>query len=315
MADVHKDDNKGLHTYFSENNIIQSDAEDDILSDMDIDFDDDENSANITSNELISDDLGLTEEADTNANLDSNFDVSSEEPKDIDEEPQEKEEEEEEASKHSKHSKHSKRKKTKKEDDGKPINLILYIVADKANVGMTSYCRNYGANVSRVFTNIAEARDSLLMQVEPFRVIVIDSGTGRFTNMGARKELIDLLGICDVDTRITVFYTDSAIKTDVELSDEVEDKKINWYKYRSTPDIVAHILQNSEKENYILDANSNDNIVVDESILNIKGLSVKEGKKIDLVKPSITPDDIIFNMVNNKSTEGELPKYDIKIRA
>ena len=153
------------------------------------------------------------------------------------------------------------------------------------------------------------------MQVEPFRVIVIDSGTGRFTNMGARKELIDLLGICDTDTRITVFYTDSAIKTDVELSDEVEDKKINWYKYRSTPDIVAHILQNSEKENYILDANSNDNIVVDESILNIKGLSVKEGKKIDLGKPSITPGDIIFNMVNNKSTEGELPKYDIKIRA
>lgn len=317
MADVHKEDNKGLHTYFSENNILQSDAEDDILSDMDIDFDDDENSANITSKELISDDLGLTEEEDTNANLDSDFGVSSEESQDSDEEPQEKEakEEKEEKEAASKHSKHSKRKKSKKEEDDKPINLILYIVADKAHVGMASYCRNYGANVSRVFTNIAEARDSLLMQVEPFRVIVIDSGTGRFTNMGARKELIDLLGICDVDTRITVFYTDSAIKTDVELSDEVEDKKINWYKYRSTPDIVAHILQNSEKENYILDANSNDNLVVDESILNIKGLSVKEGKKIDLGKPSITPDDIIFNMVNNKSTEGEIPKYDIKIRA
>lgn len=318
MANMHKENIKSLHTYFGENNIIQSDAEDDILSDMDIDFDDDENSANITSNELISDDLGLAEE-DTNANLDSDFDVLSEERKDIDEEPQEKEEKEAKKEKEkeaaSKHSKHSKLKKSKKEEDDKPINLILYIVADKAHVGMASYCRNYGANVSRVFTNIAEARDSLLMQVEPFRVIVIDSGTGRFTNMGARKELIDLLGICDTDTRITVFYTDSAIKTDVELSDEVEDKKINWYKYRSTPDIVAHILQNSEKENYILDANSNDNIVVDESILNIKGLSVKEGKKIDLGKPSITPDDIIFNMVNNKSTEGELPKYDIKIRA
>lgn len=314
MADMRKENIIGLHVDSSKSNIIQSDAEDDILSDMDIDFDDDENSANITSNELISDDLGLTEEADTNANLDSDFDVSSEESQDIDEEPQEKEEKEAKKEKEVV-SKHSKRKKSKKEEDDKPINLILYIVADKAHVGMASYCRNYGANVSRVFTNIAEARDNLLMQVEPFRVIVIDSGSGRFTNMGARKELIDLLGICDVDTRITVFYTDSAIKTDVELSDEVEDKKINWYKYRSTPDIVAHILQNSEKENYILDANSNDNIVVDESILNIKGLSVKEGKKIDLGKPSITPDDIIFNMVNNKSTEGELTKYDIKIRA
>lgn len=312
MADMRKENIIGLHVDSSKSNIIQSDAEDDILSDMDIDFDDDENSANITSNELISDDLGLAEEDVADAELEIDFGASSsEEPQDIEDETHKSEEKEEKEAV----SKHSKRKKSKKEEDDKPINLILYIVADKAHVGMVSYCRNYGANVSRVFTNITEARDSLLMQVEPFRVIVIDSGTGRFTNMGARKELIDLLGICDVDTRITVFYTDSAIKTDVELSDEVEDKKINWYKYRSTPDIVAHILQNSEKENYILDANSNDNIVVDESILNIKGLSVKEEKKIDLGKPSITPDDIIFNMVNNKSTEGELPKYDIKIRA
>lgn len=314
MADMSKENIIGLHVDSSKSNIIQSDAEDDILSDMDIDFDDDENSANIASNELISDDLGLAEEDVANAELEIDFGASSEEPQDIEDETH-KSEEKEEKEAASKHSKHSKRKKSKKEEDDKPINLILYIVADKAHVGMASYCRNYGANVSRVFTNIAEARDSLLMQVEPFRVIVIDSGTGRFTNMGARKELIDLLGICDVDTRITVFYTDSAIKTDVELSDEVEDKKINWYKYRSTPDIVAHILQNSEKENYILDANSNDNLVVDESILNIKGLSAKEGKKIDLGKPSITLDDIIFNMVNNKSTEGELPKYNIKIRA
>ena len=314
MVDRRKEEVKSLHVGSSESNILQSDAEDDILSDMDIDFDDDENSANITSNELISDDLGLTEEDVADAELEIDFGVSSEEPQDNEDKSPENEENEEKEEKEVV-SKHSKRKKSKKEEDDKPINLILYIVADKAHVGMTSYCRNYGANVSRVFTNIAEARDSLLMHVEPFRVIVIDSGTGRFTNMGARKELIDLLGICDVDTRITVFYTDSAIKTDVELSDEVEDKNINWYKYRSTPDIVAHILQNSNRENYILDANSDDNIVVDESILNIRGLNVKEGKKLDLGKPSITPDDIIFNMVNNKSTEGELPKYDIKIRA
>lgn len=221
---------------------------------------------------------------------------------------------EEELRETKKSKKKSKKLFSRHEEDEKPIDLILYIIADKAQVGMTTYCRNYGANVSKVFTNIAEARDSLLMQIEPFRVIVIDSGTGKFTNMGARKELIDLLGICDVDTRITVFFTDSAIKTDVELADEVEDKEIHWYKYRSTPDVVAHILQNSKKEHYILDSSELEDDEVDISILNITGLPVKEGKKLDLGKPSITPDDIIFNMMNNDSEEGVIPGYNVRLK-
>ena len=346
MTDLRKDNPVSFDTGLTDSNNYENYSESDLLADMDIDFDDDEEQEQEQYEELsdlnISDDHlesveQSTIEADENfdnyeessSELDEDFEMLSMGEEDDNNYETSDAEQEEDASqsvnlskddieevveKPIKKSKKSKKLFSRHEEDEKPIDLILYVIADKAQVGMTSYCRNYGANVSKVFTNIAEARDNLLMQIEPFRVIVIDSGTGKFTNMGARKELIDLLGICDVDTRITVFYTDSAIKTDVELADEVEDKEINWYRYRSTPDVVAHILQNSKKENYILDSSDIDEEDTDITILNVTGLPGKEGKKLDLGKPSITPDDVIFNMMNNNSTEGLIQGYEIKLR-
>lgn len=193
-------------------------------------------------------------------------------------------------------------------------NIILYAITDKYNLGTISYYRNYGVNISRIFTNLEEARDTLLMQVEPFRVVVIDSGTGRFTNMGSRKQLIDLLGICDIDTKIAVFYTDSAIKTDVELADEVEDKKIEWFRFKSTPDVVAHLLQMSKKENYIFDMEEQPDEEVDENILETRGLEIKDVKLVDIGKPGITLYDIKMNMVENAPEEELIPGYNIRIK-
>ena len=292
-----------------DSNLETEENTEEILSDIDIDFDDDE----INNNEQ-SEDESVEEEVEETSNEPeeaSSIDIK----KETDDAQSIELGKSDKKDKASKKDKKSKKGLFKKEEVvEKPIDLILYIVADRAQINMVSYCRNYGANVSKVFTNIAEARDNLLMQIEPFRVIVIDSGTGRFTNIGARKELIDLLGICDVDTRITVFYTDSAIKTDVELADEVEDKQIHWYKYRSTPDVVAHILQNSKKEHYILDNSTDEEKEVDEGVLNITGLSVRSLKAMDLGRPTITPDDVVLHMVNDESKEKELQGYNIKIR-
>ena len=76
--------------------------------------------------------------------------------------------------------------------------------------------RESGLNVSRIFKNIADARDELIMQTEPYRLVVVETGLGRFTSTSQRKEIIDLLGICtDEDSRASVFYTDSVLKIDV----------------------------------------------------------------------------------------------------
>lgn len=291
----------------------------DELLDMDIDFDDVD--SNLTDNNISDlDDLDIDEENDI-----ENTDINETEEETNIENTNDSEEEtnddntitdenvEENTVKNNKTSKKEKINGKEIEETSK-IDLILYIIADKAQPGLTGYYRNYGANVTKIFTNISEARDTLLMQIEPFRVIVIDSGTGRFTNIGSRRELIDLLGICDVDTRISVFYTDSAIKADVELSDEVEDKEISWYKYKSTPDVIAHILQNRDKENYIIDSDDYIEEEVDELILDIKGARVPVGKATDLGLPGITPDDILYNMMENTSEEGIIPGYKIKLK-
>lgn len=286
------------------------------LLDMDIDFDNDIDS-NLTDNNISDlDDLDIEEETNTeDANIDKEETLETEDEANIGHDAEDiADEPVEESIVETKKTKKKEKRKNKEVEETSAIDLILYIIADKAQPGLTGYYRNYGANVTKIFTNISEARDTLLMQIEPFRVIVIDSGTGRFTNIGSRRELIDLLGICDVDTRISVFYTDSAIKADVELSDEVEDKEISWYKYRSTPDVIAHILQSKDKENYIIDSDDYTEEEVDESILNIKGAKVPIGHVTDLGMPGITPDDILFNMMENTSEEGIIPGYKIKLK-
>lgn len=192
-------------------------------------------------------------------------------------------------------------------------NLILYIIADKNNPGLLSYFRGYGVHVSKIFTNLAEARDTLLMQVEPIRLIVMDTGTGKFTNMASRKSLIDLMGICDTNTKISVFYTDTVIKNEIQTCDEVDNKTMVFKKYRSTADVLANILQTAKHENYMYDMEDAEDATVNESVLNITGLQVKCRKSIDLGLPTILPSEIKMNMMDNPSEEGALESYNVKI--
>lgn len=202
---------------------------------------------------------------------------------------------------------------TEQESKSKIENLILYIIADKNNPGLLNYFRGYGVHVSRIFTNLAEARDTLLMQVEPIRLIVMDTGTGKFTNMASRKSLIDLMGICDTNTKISVFYTDTVIKNEIQTCDEVDNKTMEFKKYKSTADVLANILQTAKHENYVYDMEDAEDDTVNESILNITGLQVKCGKSIDLGLPTILPSEIKMNMMDNPSEEGVLESYNIKI--
>lgn len=276
----------------------------DLLDDFDIDFDN-ENEFNSDSNETSYSEQNK-EVYETYESEETTYE--SEETTEYDEDEQDDTDEDETIE-------ITDTEETEEETDENEVkDLVLYIIADKCNPGMLEYFRSYGANVSKIFTNIEEARDTLLIQVVQSRLVVLDTGTGRFTNMGTRKALIDLLGICDEDTRISVFYTDSVIKEEVSNAEEVEDKLITWHTYRSTADVLANILQNSKKENYIFDneAASVDN-TVDENCLNIKGLPVACEESMDLGLPSIRPDEIRINMVENDSTDGEIEGYKIKI--
>lgn len=195
--------------------------------------------------------------------------------------------------------------------------LILYIISDRNNPSMLEYFRGFGIKVSQIFTRLEDARDTLVMQVEPSRVVIMESGNGKFTSMTSRKVLLDLLGICDEDTEIAIFYTDSVIKTEVSDSDIVDAKLIDWFKYKSTVDVAANLLQLSNKEEYIYDTNETKVEKVNtKNILDFKGLTLRnnnEKLELDLGLPAIGVDEIRIHMMENESAEGLIKGYKIKI--
>lgn len=198
------------------------------------------------------------------------------------------------------------------EDAEKPKDLILYIIMDKSNPSTLQYYRECGVNVSKIFTNINDAKDTLLMQINPVKILIVDTGTGRFSAMGSRKELLDLMGICDEDARISVYYTDTVIKSEVEYNESFEERNIHWHRFKSNTDVVAHLLKNIGKENYIYDNEDKDKISeTPENILDFTGFKFDEPKQINIGEPSITLNDIKVHMVDNESTEDEIEGYNL----
>lgn len=194
----------------------------------------------------------------------------------------------------------------------KPKDLILYIIMDKSNPSTLQYYRECGINVSKIFTNINDAKDTLLMQINPVKILIVDTGTGRFSAMGSRKELLDLMGICDEDARISVYYTDTVIKSEVEYNESFEERNIHWHRFKSNTDVVAHLLRNIGKENYIYDNEDKDKVSeTPEDILDFTGFKFDEHKQINIGEPSITLNDIKVHMVDNESTEDEIESYNI----
>lgn len=154
------------------------------------------------------------------------------------------------------------KKKTAKESENaeeKPVeqveDVVLYIITDRHLPNMLQYYRERGVNVSNIFDSIEDARSALILNIEKSRLVILDTGMGQFSNMGTRRQIIDLIGISDEENRISVYYTDSVIKSEVEYSDEVMGREISWHKYRSTADVIAHILKH-KNEHYVLDFNA-----------------------------------------------------------
>lgn len=193
--------------------------------------------------------------------------------------------------------------------------LVLYMIIDKTNATMLGYFRDFGINISRIFTNIAEAKDTLLMQVNPVKILIVDTGTGRFSAIGARKEIIDLMGIVDDDARISVFYTDTVIRSEIKYNEAIESKGIHWHKYRSTVDLVAHLLMNKGKENYVYDDNDKEEVKqITDDVLAFRGMKFTGEDSIDIGLPSISLQDIMINMTEgSQDSSEEIPGYVIKV--
>ena len=122
------------------------------------------------------------------------------------------------------------------------------------------------------------------------------------------------MGICDEDARISVFLTDTVIKSEVEYNESFETKKIHWYKFKSNTDVIAKLLQAKDKENYIYDDNDKDSIDdIPENVLDFKGFKAKVDDGINIGNPTIDIFDIKVHMAENSDNSDEIPGYEIKI--
>lgn len=192
-------------------------------------------------------------------------------------------------------------------------NYILYIVADKTSVGELSYFRYYGLNVTKIFTDIREATDELLIQIEPCKIVIIDSGTGRFASTSSRKLIMELLSISDISNKIEVFYTDSVLKSEANNTDGVDTKDITWVKYKNRAGVVAKLLQESKIENYVYDIKDEEEIKKSEDILKFTGAKPKGLPENDIGIASLLLYEIIQHEGDNVLEQDRLEEYTVKI--
>ena len=254
--------------------------------DFDVDFDDENGKSLETEEKNNAEDVEESDEAeDTKNDLE------------VEEEKQEFEQEE----------KFEQREKATDSDD----NFVLYIVSDRNHMGLINYFRSLGIKVSNVYSRIEDARDSLLMQVAKSRLVIVDTGTGRFTNTNSRKVLIDTIGISDEESRIAIFYTDSVLKAEVDSALSIADKDIQWYKYKTTADLAANILMLNKKENYVFDNEAeNDKLITFKEASVLKGKKFDYGEFVNLGAPTISPQLVIVNL--DDDVQSQIKAYDIR---
>lgn len=210
------------------------------------------------------------------------------------------------------------KKKTAKESENaeeKPVeqveDVVLYIITDRHLPNMIQYYRERGVNVSNIFDSIEDARSALILNIEKSRLVILDTGMGQFSNMGTRRQIIDLIGISDEENRISVYYTDSVIKSEVEYSDEVMGREISWHKYRSTADVIAHILKHTN-EHYVLDFNA------DKDGSDSKPVYMdRPGFKVDIEKAPVigtmafTSKDVMRHLDEESAEVNQLEAYEV----
>lgn len=147
--------------------------------------------------------------------------------------------------------------------------MVLYVISDKDTNDLLTFMRECGLVVDRIFETIEDLKNALLFLDIPCRIVVIDSGSSKFSSISMRKELIDLLGIADEQNKISIYYTDNSIKSDAVSTLGKKHKDIDWAVYENTTSIIATLMTNGER--YVYDYEDNIEMLDLQCLLDSKG--------------------------------------------
>lgn len=125
--------------------------------------------------------------------------------------------------------------------------LALYILTERYVPNLAEKAAKCGLYINEIFNNIEETKVAMLIETRPSRLVIVESGLGKFTRTTTRQELVDLIGLCDVDKKVAVFYTNSLIKSEVQKVLTRRQGSISWYYYKGTMDVLEKLLELGEK--------------------------------------------------------------------
>ena len=126
------------------------------------------------------------------------------------------------------------------EAEGDPILITL---VDKKIPGLLEYMRDHGLNTQVVTDNPQYIAEIMMAQYGGCDVLIIDTGMGVFATSEARKQILNIVQQSEGNIHQFFFYTDNAIKTDIQDQLGRRNKKqLTWVKYKTTMLTVAEML-------------------------------------------------------------------------
>ncbi len=130
---------------------------------------------------------------------------------------------------------------------GNDNELALYILTERHIPDLAEKAAKYRLYINGIFNNIEDTKVAMLIETRPSRLVIVESGLGKFTRTTTRQELVDLIGLCDVDKKVAVFYTNSLIKSEVQKVLTRRQGSISWYYYKGAMDVLEKLLELGEK--------------------------------------------------------------------
>lgn len=140
-----------------------------------------------------------------------------------------------------------KKKKNEEVEQAPPVDCSLIILCEAVKNGIVQYFADNGIKIRNVLTSIEDTKIEVMTVQGPCRLVIVESGTGKFITQEARRDICDLLGLSDDNTHATVFYTNSAIKTTIRNeSKNMKLVDVDYVEYGSMLTVLDKLLEYNE---------------------------------------------------------------------
>lgn len=200
---------------------------------------------------------------------------------------------------------------SKKQVEVEKPKLVLYILSERNIQGLAQFAENEGVLIEEQFTSIEDVKIRIVLEQNPIRLVVIESGLGRFSSSANRDEIVDLVGVCSTENKsATMFITDSAIKTSCIQSLGRKIPNVTWEKFETTASVIDYIKKLGEE--YIRTNSERILIVENQRGLKYKGVEVST-ENSGFIETSNSPNYTILENIKSIDNEESIVKFKVKI--